>query len=43
MIKFNCNQRYATTAVTASVVREIASQVGVPLQVQCFDVSCVIV
>ncbi|XP_016894192.1 aspartyl aminopeptidase isoform X2 [Cynoglossus semilaevis] len=32
VIKFNCNQRYATTAVTASVVREIASQVGVPLQ-----------
>ncbi|XP_061779476.1 aspartyl aminopeptidase isoform X2 [Nerophis lumbriciformis] len=32
VIKFNSNQRYATTAVTASVVREIASRVGVPLQ-----------
>ncbi|XP_058509495.1 aspartyl aminopeptidase isoform X1 [Solea solea] len=32
VIKFNCNQRYATTAVTASVVREIASRVSVPLQ-----------
>ncbi|XP_061745109.1 aspartyl aminopeptidase [Nerophis ophidion] len=32
VIKFNSNQRYATTAVTASVVREIASRVDVPLQ-----------
>ncbi|XP_056883763.1 aspartyl aminopeptidase isoform X1 [Takifugu flavidus] len=32
VIKFNSNQRYATTAVTASVVREIGSRVGVPLQ-----------
>ncbi|XP_078022088.1 aspartyl aminopeptidase isoform X2 [Epinephelus lanceolatus] len=32
VLKFNSNQRYATTAVTASVVREVASRVGVPLQ-----------
>lgn len=32
VIKFNSNQRYATTAVTASIVREIARRVDVPLQ-----------
>ncbi|XP_033933915.1 aspartyl aminopeptidase isoform X1 [Pseudochaenichthys georgianus] len=32
VLKFNSNQRYATTAVTASVIREIAGQVHVPLQ-----------
>lgn len=32
VIKFNSNQRYATTAVTASILREIAGRVGVPLQ-----------
>ena len=33
VIKFNANQRYATTAITASIVRQIASAVSVPLQV----------
>jgi len=33
VIKFNANQRYATTAITASIVRQIASKVKVPLQV----------
>ncbi|KAM4601631.1 aspartyl aminopeptidase [Polymixia lowei] len=32
VIKFNSNQRYATTAVTASILREIAGRVCVPLQ-----------
>ncbi|KAF4080052.1 hypothetical protein AMELA_G00165950 [Ameiurus melas] len=32
VIKFNSNQRYATTAVTASIIREIAVRMDVPLQ-----------
>ena len=43
VLKFNSNQRYATTAVTAAIVREIAGRVNVPLQVcvcvcECTDV-----
>lgn len=32
VIKFNCNQRYATNAVTASILREAALLAQVPLQ-----------
>ncbi|PVD35715.1 hypothetical protein C0Q70_02678 [Pomacea canaliculata] len=32
VIKFNANQRYATTAITSAIVREVAERVGVPLQ-----------
>jgi aspartyl aminopeptidase len=31
-IKFNANQRYATTAITVAMIREIAKQANVPLQ-----------
>lgn len=32
VVKFNANQRYATTAITTAILREIAKQAGVPLQ-----------
>lgn len=32
VLKYNANQRYATTAVTASVLRLVAKKAGVPLQ-----------
>ena len=34
VVKFNANQRYATTAVTTALLREIASRAEVPLQVR---------
>jgi len=41
-IKYNSNQRYATNAETASVLRDIAWQAGVPIQEICNrnDVPC---
>ncbi|BFZ22616.1 hypothetical protein BsWGS_25655 [Bradybaena similaris] len=32
VIKFNSNQRYATTSITATILRQVAKKVGVPLQ-----------
>lgn len=32
VIKFNANQRYATTAATTAILREVAKRVDVPLQ-----------
>lgn len=32
VLKFNANQRYATTAITASILREVASRCSIPLQ-----------
>ena len=37
MLKFNGNQRYATTAITASILREISAKCNIPLQVQYLD------
>ncbi len=36
VIKFNANQRYATTAVTASILRRVAEKNDLPLQVRAF-------
>ena len=33
VLKVNANQRYATTAITAAVLRELADMAKVPLQV----------
>ena len=42
VIKANCNQRYATNAVTAFLFRELARRAGVPLQDFCVrqDMGC---
>ncbi|XP_033726283.1 aspartyl aminopeptidase-like isoform X1 [Pecten maximus] len=32
VVKFNANQRYATTAITTAILREVAKGAGVPLQ-----------
>lgn len=32
VVKFNCKQRYATSALTAAILRELARRAGVPLQ-----------
>ncbi|XP_059179119.1 aspartyl aminopeptidase-like [Physella acuta] len=32
VIKFNSNQRYATTSITATILRQVAKKVSVPLQ-----------
>ena len=42
MIKTNCNNRYATTAFTATVMKEIARISNVPVQEFCMrnDMPC---
>ena len=43
VVKFNANQRYATTAITTAILRQVAAQVGVPLQVghtSCHTMPC---
>ena len=37
MLKFNGNQRYATTAITASILREVAEKCDIPLQVNTYS------
>ena len=39
VIKYNANQRYATTAVTSSILREVAKKAELPLQVDSTNSS----
>jgi len=37
VLKYNGNQKYATTAITAGILRLVAEKVNVPLQVKIIE------
>ena len=39
VIKTNANQRYSTTAVTGTLIRELAKKHDIPVQVSCHHLS----